>query len=157
MAKSTKKIVLLISVVILLVGGYVVYYQFNLPHRNVQATKTDFSLNATELVTEYLSNAEVANKKYLQEEGDSKVLAVKGNIFSISEDLKNQKVILLKDASQKAGVSCTFTAQTNTHTNALKVGQVVTIKGVIRSGATYDKDMELYEDVIMEKCDLINN
>lgn len=150
------KIIATIIFVGILIGSSVAYYLFNMPQRNVQATKTNFSLSASDIVNEYLFNADSANAKYLQEEGDSKILAVKGKIYSISVDQKNQKVILLKDSSEKAGVSCTFTQETNNHADNLKEGQIVTIKGVIRSGAGFDKDLDLYENVIMEKCDIIN-
>ena len=154
--KSVKKTIIIIVVLGIAIASATVFYLFNMPQRNVQATKTDFSLSASAVVNEYLSNADSANKKYLQEDGDSKILAISGKIFSITEDLKQQKVILLKDSTEKAGVSCTFTAETNVHTANLSPGQTVTIKGVIRSGAGYDKDLDLYENVIMEKCDIIN-
>lgn len=136
-------------------GSGVVYYLFNMPHRNIQESKTDFSVLATEVVNEYLANAEMANDKYLQEEGDSKILAVTGKIFAMSEDQNNQKVILLKDPSEKAGVSCTFTEATNMHAKDLQIGQTITLKGVIRSGAGFDKDLDMYENVILEKCDVV--
>ena len=126
-----------------------------MPQRDVQSSATDFTLEASEIVKEYLTDADEANKKYLQEDGDSKILVVTGEISSINTDQNNQKVILLKGAEDKAGVSCTFTESTNTSTKDLKVGQTIAIKGVIRSGAGYDEDLEFYEDVIMEKCDLI--
>jgi hypothetical protein len=37
----------------------------------------------------------------------------------------------------------------------LALGEEITVKGVIRSGAEYDEDLEMYEDVIMAKCDLV--
>ena len=33
-------------------------------------------------------------------------------------------------------------------------GHEITIKGVIRSGAYYDEDLEMYVNVIIEKSDL---
>lgn len=154
-----KKKIIKISVILvglgLITAGIVAYYMFNMPQRDVQATKADFSLSSTQIVNEYLSNADSANEKYLQEEGDSKILSVTGTIFSISKDQNNQVVILLKDASEKAGVSCTFTVATNGNTTKLKIGEKITVKGVIRSGAGFDEDLELYEDVIMEKCDIV--
>lgn len=140
----------------IIIGLSIAYYLFNMPQRDVQDSKTDFSLSASSIVNEYLLNADSANAKYLQEEGDSKILSVKGKIFSISVDQKNQKVILLKDSLEKAGVSCTFMQTTNSHAENLKIGETVTIKGVIRSGAGFDKDLDFYENVIMEKCDIIN-
>ena len=62
---------------------------------------------------------------------------------------------MLQSASDKAGVSCTFTATSNKNISAIKSEQTVTLKGVIRSGASYDEDLEMYENVIVEKSDLV--
>ncbi len=149
------KIVLIIIGIGILIGGGTFLYVFFQPHRDVQATKTDFKLETKQIVDEYLKDATAANEKYLQEEGESKVIEVTGIVSEISDDFNQQKVVLLKGMNENAGVSCTFTSETNKNANSLKVGDKVTIKGVIRSGAGYDEDMELYEDVIMEKCDLV--
>lgn len=152
---KTLKLIAIVGIIGLVIALGVVYYIFNMPHRDVQAAKIDFSMSSTQIVNEYLTNADAANEKYLQEEGDSKILAVTGKIYAISEDLNNQKVILLKDSSENAGVSCTFTKETNNNAEDLKVGQTITIKGVIRSGAGFDEDLDMYENVIMEKCDVV--
>jgi len=141
----------------LLIAGGTAAYLFNMPHRDVQAATVDYQVSAAQLVQEYLDNAESANNKYLQEEGESKILAVSGTVASIDEDMNQQKVILLKDVGAKAGVSCTFTQATNANAQQLKPGDMVTLKGVIRSGAGYDEDLEMYEDVILEKCDILKN
>lgn len=154
--KKIIKISLIVISIALLAGVGGMYYMFNMPHRDIQASKTDFSLTATALVNEYLTAPEAADQKYLDEEGESKILAVSGKVSSITEDLNHQKVVLLKNDGDKAGVSCTFTAETNAHAQNLQVGQTITVKGVIRSGAGYDEDLDLYEHVILEKCDLIN-
>lgn len=156
MKKKTKTRILYVIIFGALIAGGTIFYLFNMPQRDVQATKTDFALSSSQIVNEYLTDAKLANQKYLQEDGDSKILAVTGEISSIDMDQKNQKVILLKNPSDKAGVSCTFTVETNDHVKGLKQGQKITVKGVIRSGAGFDEDLELYEDVIMEKCDIIN-
>lgn len=155
MKRKTLKLLIGIAILFVVSGSAVVYYFFNMPHRDIQASKTDFTVSATDIVNEYLADAEAANEKYLQEEGDSGILAVTGNIFAIGEDQNHQKVILLRDPSEKAGVSCTFTEATNVHTRDLQIGQTITVKGVIRSGAGFDEDLDMYEDVILEKCDLV--
>lgn len=147
-------IVLLVSG--LIIGGSVAIYLFNMPHRDVQSASVDYEKGATQLVNEYLQDANAANDQYLQEEGDSKIIAVTGVVSSIEEDMNQQQVVLLKDTDQEAGVSCTFMASTNVNAVNLKKGDRVTIKGVIRSGAGYDEDLEMYEDVIMEKCDVLH-
>jgi hypothetical protein len=157
MNKKTKKRILYVFLIGIVIAVSTVYYLFNMPQRDVQSTETDFTLSADQIVEAYLTDATLANNTYLQEDGDSKVMAITGEIFSINTDLNNQKVIRLKSSTSKAGVSCTFTESTNASVDGLKIGDIITVKGVIRSGAGYDEDLEMYEDVIIEKCDLINN
>jgi len=155
--KKIIKIVLIVVVIGILTAGSIGYYIFNMPARDIQNTKTDFSYQATEIVNEYLTDAQKANDKYLDEEGNSKVLEISGIVSKISEDFNGQKVLLLKSADDKAGVSCTFTTETNTSVENIQIGDQITIKGVIRSGASYDKDLEMYENVIIEKSDIVSN
>ncbi|SHM88462.1 OB-fold protein [Flavobacterium chilense] len=153
---TTKKkivIVLGIGVLIAAVIGAMMFFK---PQRDVQATATDFSYQASEIVNEYLTDAKKANDKYLDEEGNSKVLEISGIVANISEDFNHQKVVLLKSATDKAGVSATFTKETNSHTDNVKVGDKITIKGVIRSGASFDADLDMYENVIIEKSDIVS-
>ena len=131
-------------------------YMFNMPHRNIKTTNTDYQLKTSEIVNEYLQNPTSANEKYLDEEGESKILEITGKITSISTDFNNQIVILLKDNDSKAGVTCTFSDESKIIAQKLKQYQIVVVKGVIRSGASYDEDLEMYENVILEKCSLIN-
>jgi len=153
--KKLLKIGLIVFVVGLIAAVSLVMYMFNKPHQNVQDAAVDFTTSVTDLVAEYLSEPEKANEKYLDEEGNSKIMAVTGKVNSITKDMNNQWVVLLKEEDDKAGVSCTFSAATNSSAEKLFVGQTVTIKGVIRSGAAYDEDLELYENVIIEKCDVL--
>jgi len=56
----------------------------------------------------------------------------------------------------KAGVNCTLLSNEKNAGSAYKVGDKVTIKGVIRAGARYDEDLEMYESVILEKAAIIH-
>lgn len=138
-----------------LVGLSVVLYLFFMPHRDVQSASADEEIDATELVNAFITDNQKANEKYLADDGESKILIVTGVIESISEDQLGQKVVLLKKSSEEMGVSCTFTLKSNDQTGALKVGETTKIKGVIRSGAEYDEDLDLAEDVIVEKCSVV--
>lgn len=138
-----------------LIGGGIFLYMFFMPHRDVQASKVDYTLTSTQIVTEYLSDKDAANEKYLAEDGDSKILEVFGEVNKVSENYNGQKVVLLKSSQDNAGVSATFTTEANDKLKGVTVGQTITVKGVIRSGASYDEDLELFENVILEKSDLI--
>lgn len=155
--KKIFKIVAILMIAGLLTGVVIIIYMFNMPQRNVQNSDTDFSLTTSQLVTEYLSNAKAANDKYLAEDGDSKILEITGTVATISENFDGQKVVLLKEDTDKAGINCIFLAETGANAVNLKIGETTTIKGVIRSGAAYDEDLELYEHVILDKCDVVKS
>ena len=153
--KKILKIGAILIIVGLLIGGGTVLYMFNMPHRNVQSASTDFKLSGSEVVAEFLENSSKANEKYLADDGESKILEITGVVKKISDNFNGQKVILLQSETDKAGVSCTFTQETGKNVSGLQIGQSLTLKGVIRSGAAYDEDLEMYENVILEKVDLI--
>ena len=160
MTFTKKKILKLTAIVVvagLLIGGGIVFYLFNMPHRDVQGTNTDYRLSTTQLVSEYLAESHAANEKYLAADGESKVMEVSGTVAKISENIDGQKVVLLKEPTDDAGTNCIFLTETSPHAEKLKVGSIATIKGVIRSGASYDDDLELYENIILDKCDVVNN
>ena len=153
--KKVLKVIAILGVAGLLIGGGIGLYMFNKPHRDVQSANADYTLSTSEIVAEYLADKDAANKKYLAADGDSKILEITGVVSKISEDFNGQKVVLLAGAQAKAGVSATFTSETNSSLSNVQVDQTITIKGVIRSGASYDEDLEMYEHVLIEKSDIV--
>ena len=155
--KKVIRTIAVIGIAGLLTGGGIGLYMFNMPKRDVQAAQTDYTLSTSQIVSEYLSDSEAANQKYLSADGDSKILEITGELSKISENYDGQKVVLLKSGKDKAGVSATFSPESNDHLNGIKIGQVITVKGVIRSGASYDEDLELYENVVLDKSDIVKD
>jgi hypothetical protein len=149
------RIIAIIGIAGLLVGGGVGLYMFNKPHRDVQSAQADYVLSSSQIVAEYLADYQAANQKYLAADGNSKILEISGEVNEISENFNGQKVVLLNGVKDRAGVSAIFTEETNDNLNGIKVGRTITVKGVIRSGASYDEDLEMYEHVILEKSDLV--
>ncbi len=153
--KKIIRIGLIVLGVGILIAGGIGFYLFNMPHRDIQGTETDYHVNASQIVSEYLEDPASSNKKYLSEEGESKIFEVSGEVASIDVDYNNQLVVLLKSPGEQAGVSCTFNSGINKENSGIIEGQMITVKGVIRAGASYDEDMGMYEHVILEKCSLI--
>lgn len=153
--RKTLKTLIWLAIAGSLIGGTAIIYMFNMPHQDVQSSKTDYYLTSTQIVTEYLADKQAANEKYLSDDGNSTILEITGVISKISEDFNEQVVVLMKAEGSEAGVRASFTEETNANAAHLTVGETVTIKGVIRSGAAYDEDLGLYENVILEKSDLI--
>ena len=153
--KKHFRIVVIVFLVGIITATGISLYLFNMPERDVQAAKTDYSLTSTQLVTEYLSDMEAANQKYLASDGNSKILEITGKVCRISENFNGQKVVLLKGNQDLAGVNATFTPETNDDASGIEIGQSITVKGVIRSGASYDEDLEFYLNVVLEKSSII--
>lgn len=145
------KRIAIVAIAGLIIAGGVGFYMFNMPHRDVLSADADYSLNSSEIVSEYLADAETANQKYLSADGDSKILEITGKVNKITEDFNGQKVVLLKNNDDPAGVSATFTPETNEDLSDVIPGQTITVKGVIRSGASYDEDLGFYLNVLLEK------
>lgn len=152
--RSKIKIIILGLTITIVCISVIGFYLWNMPHIDVQNEEVDYKLNSSELVDEYLTNEKVANQKYLGDDGNSKILLVNGIVSEISEDMNHQSIVLLKSQTDKAGVKCVFLPETKNHTKSLVLGSSVTVKGIIRVGASYDPDLEIYENVLLEKCDL---
>jgi len=153
--KKVIRIIAILAVAGLIIGGGVGLYLFNMPQRDVQSVKTDYSVSSSQIVQEYLNDKDGADQKYLASDGDSKILEVTGTVKSITEDFNGRKVVLLKGEDDPAGVSASFTPDTESGLDGVGVGDKITLKGVIRSGASYDDDLGFYLNVILEKTAVI--
>jgi hypothetical protein len=155
--KKFLKAAIILAIVGIMGGSSVAYYLFNMPQRDVSGAKADFSVSGSELVLEYLTDGTLANQKYLASDGNSKIIEVSGVVGQISEGFDGQILVLLKGNGEKAGVNCYFGKETVNALASLKEGEPITVKGVIRSGASFDEEMGIYEHVVLEKCSLILN
>ncbi len=63
--KKIIKLAVGIAIIGTLIGGGSAAYMFYKPHRDVQATKTDYSITNSEIVSEYLNDRQAADNKYL--------------------------------------------------------------------------------------------
>ena len=154
--KVIKKVLLVVLVLVIVGGAYGAWLYFQ-PHRDVQSTETDYALKASDIVNEYLENKAAENDKYIYADGEYKVLEIEGQVYDIREDFNGNTVILLKSDTAKAGVKASFTEETSSEAKQVNKGSTITIKGVIRSGANYDEDLEMYEHVIVEKSKVVKS
>ncbi len=158
MKTKRKKIIKVAAFVVvagLLIGAGVAYYMYNLPHRDVQSSPTDYRLTVSELVSEYITDMEAANKKYLAEDGNSKILEVTGTILRSRTNMNNQQVIVLQNAGDPAGVNATLTQLASEQTSEVKEGQKITVKGVIRSGVYFDENLGIFVNANIDHAAII--
>ena len=135
-----------IVVVIALAGGYG-WYQFNRKVQGLANVRADFSVNATDLIKEFVSSEDAANKRYL-----NKILSVKGIVKNVESA---QSTIVLGDTSDMSGVRCVIDSTANSTIGSLQKGAVITIKGAI-TGFNKDETGLLGSDVQLNRCVIAN-
>jgi hypothetical protein len=139
--KKFLKIGLIVGGIGLVIGLCVLYWVFNKPHRNVEGEKPAFIMTATDLYSEYSTNEEASNTKYV-----NKVLQVTGPIAEITIG-ENEATIVLIDEME--GVSCAMDSlaavEMKDKIKSLKQGDNITLKGKCDG---YDMIM----GVVLTKC-----
>lgn len=129
---------------------------FGISFKHVQSTKTDYSFPASEIVNDYLIDAKKSDEKYFEDGGYPKILKVTGTVVELHENAKGQKIVLLKGKKDKAGVIATFTNEVHSAAEDIVVGDEIIVKGVILTGAYYDTDLEMYEDAVLDKSEIVS-
>jgi hypothetical protein len=135
-----------IVVIIALAAGYG-WYQFNRTVQGLADVRADFSVNATDLIKEFVSSEDVANKKYM-----NKILSVKGMVKNVESA---QSTIVLGDTSDMSGVRCVLDSTASSTIASFQKGAVITIKGAI-TGFNKDETGLLGSDVQLNRCVIAN-
>ena len=135
-----------IAVVIVLAAGYG-WYQYNRTVQGLANVSADFSVNATDLIKEFVSSEDATNKKYL-----NKILSVKGMVKNVETA---QNTIVLGDTSDMSGVRCVLDSTATSTLGSFQKGALVTIKGAI-TGFNKDETGLLGSDVQLNRCVIAN-
>ena len=113
----------------LLVGISVAVYMFNKPKRNIAKTKAEYSLSATQLLTEFTQNEQTANAKYLSA-AYGKVIQVTGVIGEIDQKGDTACNLSLKEPAMHSGsINCSIEKTEIPNVKSLKVGDKIAVKG----------------------------
>jgi hypothetical protein len=144
---TRKRIIIGGIVVIILVAAFYGWYQYNRTVQELSGVEADYSVNATELINEFVSNEDSANKKY-----QNKILSVKGMIKNIES---GESTIVLGDTSDMSGVRCVLDSSEHATTGSLQRGAVITVKGAI-TGFNKDETGLLGSDVQLNRCVIAN-
>ena len=118
MKKKTLRVIALLVVIMIVIGGTIAYKLYNKPHRSA-ATENAVAIAAADLVKEYEKSEANANKKYLD-----KAIQVTGRVADTASNQQNKRVITLQ-GSDMSGVQCTLLENNNT----IKAGDTITVTG----------------------------
>jgi hypothetical protein len=141
---SKKRMIIGGIVVVIMVTAFYGWYQYNRTVQGLADVRADYTVDASALINEFVTNEDVAQKKYL-----NKILSVKGIIKGI-EPGESAGTIVLGDTTDMNGVRCVLDSTANA-TGSLQRGAVITIKGAI-TGFNKDETGLLGSDVQLNRC-----
>ncbi|RNC86986.1 MAG: hypothetical protein ED556_06065 [Winogradskyella sp.] len=125
-----KKIILLVFA-LLLIGAYFGYNYLYQDHRDIQAEVADYSVKASDFITEFTSDSETAQTKYL-----NKTIVIEGEITT-----QTNNSITLNNS-----IFCSLL-----ETNPVSESQNIKVKGRCIG---YD---DLLEEIKLDQCSIIPN
>jgi len=123
MNNMKKKIVIIVALAILAIGGSVVLYQWNKPKTNAANVTPNYVLPADSLGAAFAKNEDAANAKFVK---DSVALEIQGTVDTTFINEGNESVIRLSTSTPDYPVNCYFNSTDKATANK---GDQVVIKG----------------------------
>ncbi|MCL6216790.1 OB-fold putative lipoprotein [Zunongwangia pacifica] len=125
--KKRKKIGYSIAIalgILLLLAATISIWMFNKPHRNVILEKPSISISAQQLIDDFSTNEEQANKRYLDQ-----LIAVEGILQKIDSS-NGVRVLSVGYPDASTSVTCNLNPSSNKASLQLKIGDKIQIKGI---------------------------
>lgn len=116
-------IAILIGIGLAIAAG-VGFYLYNKAPESLKNKASDFTITALDLYTQYETNETNADQQYLD-----KVLEVSGNVAEILENTDSQLTLLLGEADQLSGVSCTIDKLNSPFADEIQVNDYIILRG----------------------------
>lgn len=150
-----KYIFFIVGFALLAFAGSYILYEVSREGRDVVELQAEETLKVRTIVQEYLDDPAAANSKYLETDGNSRIIEMSGTVYKISESGDGRPIVTIREDDQPAGFQCLFA--TGQSIGEMEKGNVVAIKGVIRGGPGYDEDLEIHENGYLEDCSLVES
>ena len=143
-----KKIIWLLVLLVVAVGGWYAYKEFSRTHKDLQKVKPAYVLSATTLITEFEAGDSAAGKKF-----NGEVLEITGFVKKLEKDELGFYTIVLGDNNSLSSVRCSMDTVHKEDAAMVAAGSSVTVRGVCTG---FNKDeMGLGSDVILNRCVVI--
>jgi DNA/RNA endonuclease YhcR with UshA esterase domain len=137
--------IFILAAIIFIGALYYGIREFTRTHVSLDNIKPVASLTVGELLTAFSQDEKATNEMYAE-----KVLQVKGLVSEIEIDDEDGSIdVYLEDELTDGNVICEMSETSYDKAKALKIGDIVTIKGVC---AGYMADDILGSDVILVRC-----
>jgi hypothetical protein len=146
MKKNLKIIVPLVLLVVAL-GAWYAYSEYNRKPASMENTKADFVTNAATLIGAFEENEVKANQQYLD-----KVVEVEGAIRTASQDDAGLYTVTMGDDGSLSSVRCSMDNMFSEQATSLVPGSAVSIRGVCTG---FMADPLLGSDVTLVRCTIL--
>ena len=147
-----RKIVLIITGVVLALitaAALYIYKEYNRIHKDTAELKSDYSISAINLISEFEADEQSANKKYWNQ-----VIQVSGIVKDIEKDDRGFYSVVLGDTSTMSSVRCSMDSAHNNEAVSVQKGTHAIMKGVCTG---FNSDELLGSDVILVRCIVDSN
>ncbi len=101
------------------------YYMWNKPKQSIERKDADYVMAPENLLQEFQSNEEHANKKYLD-----KIVSVKGKINSLKSDIKGVTSVQIETGDPMSSITCQLSKDQSEKHPDLKEGKDIQVKGI---------------------------
>jgi hypothetical protein len=144
--KKRKKILIILGVILVVAAAaaFYIYKEYNRTHKDTADMKPDYSVNASNLIREFETGEQAANKKYWD-----KIIEVDGVVKDISKDDKGFYSVVLGDTASMSSVRCSLDSVHNVEAAVFKKGSTASLRGICTG---FNADELLGSDVILVRC-----
>lgn len=140
-----KKIIIIVILSILAIGGGVAYYLWNKPKDNAADVKPNYVLTAEELAAAFIADENTANGKYVK---DSVAFEMTGIVDTVYTNDGGEDILVFQTKTE-AKVACSFNAgQDSGNPHQYKKGDVAKLKG-------YCGGIDMFLEVQMRACAIV--
>ncbi|MBC7949487.1 MAG: hypothetical protein H7Y42_16490 [Chitinophagaceae bacterium] len=145
---TKKKIIVLAILVVVAIGAWYGYSEYNRKNKDMKHAKPDFIISATDLIAEFASNDSLAAAKY-----NGQVVEIGGRVKAVEEDDQGYFTVVIGDSTSLSSVRCALDTIHHSDAALLRAGSSTTLRGACTG---FNKDeMGLGSDVIINRCALI--
>jgi hypothetical protein len=140
-----KKIIIIIFLSILAIGGGVAFYLWNKPKTNAADVKPTYVLSADELAAAFIADENTANGKYVK---DSVAFEMTGVVDTVYTNDGGEDILVFQTKTE-AKVTCSFNVgQDSGNPRQFKKGDSAKLKG-------YCGGIDMFMEVQMRACAIV--
>lgn len=144
---NKKKIIVSIILLLVAIGAFYGYCEYNRKPASMADTRSDFTFNTANLLAAFEQDEAAANKLYLD-----KVIEVEGAVKEITADEKGFYTVVIGEDASLSSVRCSVDSLFSSKAAGLQTGGLVKLRGVCTG---FMADKLLGSDVTLVRCAII--